>query len=207
MLVVARAENGVTPKPKAEDYPVQIQAPGMALGAEYLLFTIANAQQSFVVQDHLVIEVAVYPAKGQRVKVTKGMFTLRLNGKNELPAEEPEVVASDLRYPEWRQSRAISLGAGPITLGGPSARRLPGQTRDPQSKPRPGTTEVTQIDGPDGVPLSGPDAAIKWAFPDGEFGGPVSGFVYFPYRGKAKKITAAELIFHGADKPIVLKLF
>ncbi len=207
-LAAAQAENGTTPKAKPDEYPARAEAPGMTLAAEYLLFTIAHAQKSYVVPDHLVIEVAVYPAKGRRVKVTSGLFTLRLNGKKELPVTSPEMVSAALRYPDWERSRNLQVGAGPIIFGGPSSvPRFPGDRRDEQQRRVPQPVDTTDIDGPDAVPITGPDAAIRWALPDGEFGGPVSGFIYFPYRGKAKAVKTAELIFHGAGEPIVLKLF
>lgn len=39
---------------------------------------------------------------------------------------------------------------------------------------------------------------VKTAFPEGEFRGAVSGYVYFPFTGKASKIKSVELLYGDA---------
>lgn len=202
------AEIGTTPKPKPEDYPAEVKSAGLTIAAEYLLHTAANARQSFVVPDYLVVEVAVYPAKGQRVVVSNGLFTLRINGKKqELSAQAPGMVAAALKYADWESRHALEVQAGPIVLGrqrtGP---RFPGDNRPDTGRPA-GTSQTTENSQYGDRNLTGPDAVTEWAFPDGEHGAPASGFVYFAFKGKPKSIRSLELIFHRGEQPVVLKLF
>jgi hypothetical protein len=116
------------------------------------------------------------------------------------------MVAGTLRYPEWQTGPRLegSVGSGPvdIVLGRPSPTRIPG---GPQSR-LPTPPRVPEADPPGGVqrepPVKAEDLLIQTALPEGEIARPVSGFLYFPYKGKAGSIKKVELLWGDA----VLKL-
>lgn len=193
--------SGTKPKPKPEDYPARARIGDLVIAAEYLVHTLPAAKQSFIVPDYLVIEIAVYPPRGQTVQISSGMFTLRINGKkSELYAQAPGMVAASLKYSDWERRPSLEAGAGPVILGRRDpVGRFPGDQRDPETQrpPRPQVPDQT----PGGVEREGTQtadqAAIETAFPDGPTGGPVSGYLYFAFRKKPASIKSLELIYAG----------
>lgn len=200
------AQTGLPPRPSATDYPAHAAAADAAVGAEYMVHTFGSGRQTYIAADYLVIEVAVYPSKGKAVNVAAGDFTLHINGhKTGLAAQSPGFVAAALKYPDWETRRGVeaSAGAGPagIILGRPrSVGRFPGDQRDPESRvPRaPRAPDTT----PGGVerqePAKAEEVVVDAALPEGPWEKPVSGYLYFAYKGKTKSIKSLELRYRGA---------
>ena len=61
-------------------------------------------------------------------------------------------------------------------------------------------TDVAGIDRPE--PVRPEELLVRTALSDGEFRGPVSGFLYFAYKGKPSGIKSLDLLYEDA----VLKL-
>ncbi len=205
---LAAGESGTTPKPKPELYPVRAEAEGITIAAEYMLHTIASDKQSFVVPDYLVIELAVYPNKGVRPAISAGSFTLRMNGKSgELFPQTPGIVSASLKYSDWENPRGLEVGAGPVILGRRRpVGRFPGDRRADEGYPQP-RVETRQSTDYGDRKLTAPEAVIEWALPEGEAGGPVSGFLYYAFKGKPKSIRSLELIYRQGSSQIPLRLF
>ncbi|HWR50870.1 MAG TPA: hypothetical protein VN428_07165, partial [Bryobacteraceae bacterium] len=111
---VAGAQHGVDAKPKPSDYPVHADAGGIAIAAEYLVRSVGGEHDMFVVEDYLVLQVAVYPQKGRPLDVSNGHFRLRINGKDKelrLP-QTPGMVAASLKYPDWERRKNVEVGGG-----------------------------------------------------------------------------------------------
>ena len=202
--------HGTQPKPKPSDYPARAQAGDVTIAAEYLVHTVPTGKQSVIVPDYLVVEVAAYPPKATRLEIASGMFTLRVNGKKELEADSPGIAAASVKYPDWERHPNLEVGAGPVILGrNDPIGRFPGDNRDPRGQ-RP---QVPQTDtgNPGGVereqPQSGSDAVVETAFPDGPAAGPVSGYLFFRFRGKTKSIKSLELIYRRGDDQTPIRLF
>jgi hypothetical protein len=209
----ALAQHGTTPRPTAEGYAVRVEAGPSTVAAGYLVHTVSSGGQSFLVPEHLVVEVAVYPAKGQRPVFSSGLFTLRINAKKEeLFPQAPGMVAASLKYSDWerRRSTEVSLGAGDggIILGRPHpAERFPGDRRPAETGGQSPRVETRRTDQSGEPALEVAEAVQEWAFPDGECAGPVSGFLYFAWKGKPKSIRSLELILHRGEERTILKLF
>jgi hypothetical protein len=207
------AQHGTTPRPAAEGYAVRVEAGPSTVAAGYLVHTVSSGGQSFLVPDHLVVEVAVYPAKGQRPVFSSGLFTLRINGKKEeLFPQTPGMVAASLKYSDWerRSTTEVSVGAGDggIILGRPHpAERFPGDRRPAETGGQSPRVETRRTDQSGEPALEVAEAVQEWAFPDGECAGPVSGFLYFAWKGKPKSIRSLELILHRGEERTILKLF
>jgi len=155
------------------------------------------------VKDFLVVEVALYPAKGTPVHADSNAFRLRVNGKRTLSAMPAAAVVTAIERPEWRGGPRIDGGAGigGVILGIPGTGRGQGPTGPLPSPPRaPDANRPPGIDAPEEV--SPNDLLVRTALPGGDFEGPVSGFIYFPYRGKTSSIQSLDLLYGDA----VLKL-
>jgi len=203
MALASCAMAGTAPKAKPGDYPVQARMGAIDIAAAYLVHTLPAEGTNFLAPDYLVVEIAIYPPKAQAVAAAAGQFHLRVNGKKDLPADTPEMVAMSLKYPDWegRQGMGPQIGIGPVILGGeqPTA-RFPGDPR-PNAGPRPAKV------GTDAPPQTAAEAAVAFAFPDCPCQKPVSGYVYFRYDGKMKSLKSLELVWQRGDEQATLRLF
>ena len=201
---------GTTPKPNAEAYDVHAQAGKLALGAEFMVHSFGAGEQTFIAEDYLVVEVALFAPKGESVDVEPGKFALRFNGKKTvLFAQSPSMVAASLNHPEWRyqQGRGATadLGVGGVNVGlghpgetspfpGAPQSRLPAPPRAPDAG-TPGGLDPKE-------PVKPEEVLVQTALPVGVHKGPVSGFLFFAWRGKTSSIKTLELLWND----IVLKL-
>jgi hypothetical protein len=210
VLAAVAAGQGTDPKRKAEDYPAHAAAGAVTVGAEYLIHSFSGQGEMFVARDYLVVEVALFPQPDERLEVNSGHFTLRINGrKRELQPQAPGMVAASLKYADWETRPSLQAGAGMgdggVVLGGPQAtERFPGDPRAQQRLPRP--PQAPEQEDPSGlekrVPVKPDELAVSAALPEGPARGPVSGFLYFAWKGKPGAIKSLELSYRGA----VLKL-
>jgi len=204
------ARSGTTPKPSEQDYPARAKLDKLSIGAEYLVHSFSSGREMFIAKDYLVVEVALYPANGQSLLVNAGHFSLRVNGrKQELTAQAPEVVANSLRYQDQDTSTGLHPEAqlGPLVLGAPRpVERFPG---DPNARTGPPPPQAP-ADNPSGMdkepPVKAEDLVVEAALPEGEHHGPTSGFLYFPYRGKVRRIRSLELVFSSPAGATTLPL-
>ena len=191
---------GTKPKPAPADYEVHLSDGPLDIGAEYMVHSFSNGEDMFIAEQFLVVEVALYPLmKDDQVNVDYKKFGLRLNSRTLLAPVPPAQVADALRGTPWfRQDQQPglngSVGAGPIDypVGGgspyPPQRRAPNPPRAPDPDP-PGGIERTRV--------SAEEVLRQTALPPGPHKGPVSGFVYFYYKGKPSSLKTVELDYDG----------
>jgi hypothetical protein len=170
----------------------------VGIGAEFMIHSFSGQGQMYIAKDFLVVEVALYPPEGKPVHSDPGAFSLRINGKRPIEAAPISLVTSSLQHPDWQSGPRLEggAGAGPagVIFGRPRATQIPGQ--QPPSTPAP--PRVPDDDQTPGV-QAGPrvradELAVNTALPKGDFRHSVSGFVYFPFRGKASSIKSVELV-------------
>ncbi|MCU1236790.1 MAG: hypothetical protein JWP63_4757 [Candidatus Solibacter sp.] len=196
----AQQPSGTTPKANASEYPVHAQAGLNDLGAEYMVHSFSSGEQMFIAENYLVVEVALFPPKGESVRADIGKFSLRVNGKKSLPPENPGIVAGTLRHPDWQSPRGaqggIGVGGIDIGLGGQRPRQSPypgGQ--DPNRLPTPPRAPGNDSDTMREEKLKPEEVLVTTALPDGIHKGPVAGFLYFAWRGKASSIKTIDLVY------------
>jgi hypothetical protein len=192
---------GTVPKPKAEEYEVHSRAGRTGVGAEYMVHSFSSGEQVYLVDGYLVVEVALYPPKGMEVQVRSSDFALRINGaKRPLGTASPQMVVADMKRPAWRQGPHLEAGAGMgntgVVLGRPAPAQLPG------GPPATGPTPPRAPDStPGGIerpePEKAEDVLLRTALPQGDFEGAVSGYLYFPYKGKSTKVRSVDLLCYG----------
>jgi hypothetical protein len=194
----------IPPKDRAEDYATHATAGGLALGAEYLVHSIPAGSQTLLASDYLVIDVALFPPRDQAVEIASGTFTLRLNGKKQvLYPVVPGFVAASLKYPDWvvRPNAQVTAGVGDagVVLGRPPVVGRfpddphPGQSRLPRAPRAPTPDDQRGIEQEE--PESIDQVIARTALPDGPVVKPVSGYLYFAYKGKIRAIKSLELIY------------
>jgi hypothetical protein len=127
--------------------------------------------------------------------------------------QAPGFVAASLKYPDWDQERRLEgyggIGNAGVILGRPRpTERFPG---DPTARtPLPPAPRAPEPEDPGGIDRQPPPSvdvvAVESALPEGPAPGPVSGFLYFAYKGKVKSIKSVDLQYSGPDGEAALKL-
>lgn len=216
LLAVLLAVWGTNPKTRASDYPATGEAGGIALGAEYLVRSLPSGGQMHFVPGYLVVEAAIFPPTGAGPVISNGQFRLRLNGKKQLLfAQTPGIVAASLKYSDWERSPTVlgsaRSGDAAVILGRPGrTERFPGDPRPRQDR-LPAPPRAPQPEDPSGSvrppAKAAHEAAVEYALPEGPAEGPVSGYLYFAWKGNPKGIKSAELLFEAAGgSKAILKL-
>lgn len=204
---VAACAQGTTPKTSAEEYPVQAQSGENAIGAEYMVHSFSAGEQMYLAENYLVVEVAFFPPKGKSVDVEPGKFSLRVNGKKALPVQDPSMVAANLNHREWQSPRGpmagIGMGGIGVGMGGPRTQApFPGG-QDPNRLPAPPRVPNDDPNVPAKERVKPEELLIQTALPGGAHRGPVSGFIYFAWQGKASAIKSIDLLYDG--RPLKLR--
>ncbi|MGO9257683.1 MAG: hypothetical protein ACLQU1_15430 [Bryobacteraceae bacterium] len=201
---VLLAQGGTDPKPKPEDYEAHGQAKSAAIGAEFMVHSFSGRGMTYLAPDYLVVEVALYPPKGSEIEVHAGAFALRLNGKKTpLTPAGIEMVQASLQHPEWRETPRLEAGAGigdaGVILGAPRPAQVPGQPpRTGQPLPAPPDADPGVAGVPRTPPVTAAELLVQTALQEGKHHLPASGFLFFPYRGKAGSLKTVELLFEDA---------
>jgi hypothetical protein len=196
-------------KPKASEYPVHVRTPDVTLAADYTVRTVIAPARTVFLRDYLAVEVAIYPELGRQILASSSRFRLRINGsKGVLYPQSSGMVAASLKYADWEQRPSLVGQAGPVIIGRPPATsRFPG---DPTPNPR------TPLPPPaSGAPATNANESVS----DGEIITelglrespvtlPVSGYLYFAWKGKPEKLRTVELLFEARpeSEPVVLRL-
>lgn len=202
------------PRLEPQHYPVQATDGTLTLAAEYLVRGLPAEKQVFFVRDFLVVEVALFPAKGTEATVKNTSFALRLNNeKIPLQPATPGLVAAAFKYDDWTQRPTVeasaSTGDTGVIIGRPQrSERFPGDPTVGQRRlPNPPRVEDgTDRSGIERVEEQPEDAAVALALPEDTITGPQRGYLYFPYTGKTKSIKKAVLLFRGAKGEVTLIL-
>ncbi len=186
---------GTVPKHAPEDYPVHGQARSAAVAADFTVHSFSAGEQTYIVKNFLVVEVALYPGKTRNIDVHSGNFVLRVNGrKQELLPQPPSVVAASLSHPEWASERQLEAAgqAGPVGVGmGQPRVQIPGMPAPGQQAPVPPPDNASGL--PQRERANPAQLLLDTALPQGEHHGPVSGFLYFSYTGRISAIKSLEL--------------
>lgn len=185
------------PREKAADFPAHAQLKDLGLGVEYLAHSLFSSDQTLLVKDYVIVEVGLFPAKGKPLTVSHGQFTLRINGKKTaLLAQTPAFVAASVKYEDWEVrptlTGGVGMGDGSVILGRPrQTSRFPGDPTERNRLPKPPQAPAPEDrSGVDKAPPVKPEElVVRAALVEGEVGLPVTGVLYFPFKGKVKSVS------------------
>jgi hypothetical protein len=202
---------GTDPKRTAEDYDSHAQAKDFAIGAEFTVHSFSRGQETFLANDFLVVEVAIFPPKGETFEIHDSDFTLRINGRQVLYDAPPDLVVAARQHPEWKPPKdgLTARAGGSIGNAGATIGTEPVNTNPFPGSQRPGTPQCPPVDiprdNPSGIekePVDAGQLLLQTALVEGPHHAAVSGFLYFAYRGKISSIKTLELLYRDT----VLKL-
>ena len=208
MAVAVAAGQGTTPKTAATDYPASGAGLHTTVGADYTVRSVMAGSRSVFLKDYLAVEVALYPARP--IVAATSSFSLRVNGsKGVLFSQSLGMVTASLKYPDWESTgekeATVSLGGADVVLGR--------QTRTPRFPDDPTTTRLPKAPADLDKPVH--DAAFdaaqvvqEVALSEGPARHPLSGYIFFPYKGKPEKIKRLELVYQETpdSNPLAIRL-
>jgi hypothetical protein len=192
-----------TPKEKLAEYPLAAESTEASIGAEFMVHSIMSQEQTWVANDFLVVEVALYPKGTKGITIANSMFKVSIDGKRMIDAQSPYMAASEMTNPY------MDMGSGGVGgIGQREGPRFPGDTRPDQNRlPVPPGGTPRDNSGVEQRPVQTMrEAVIASALPEGKTDKPVSGLLYFPFRGKLKKVKSIELVTTIGSENVVLRL-
>ena len=100
------------------------------------------------------------------------------------------------------------IGDAGVIVGRPQqTARFPGDQRPPDARtPKPPRAPEQDHGVAKKAPPRAEDVVIESALAEGNLKAPVSGYVYFAYKGKVTAIRSLELIYTGPEGPATLAL-
>jgi hypothetical protein len=171
------------------DYQGHAPAGAVTVAGEFTGHSVVTPLATFTTEDYVAVEVAVSGAPGARATMSYENFSLRINGKKALPAQQYLLLFKSLKDPEYVPPDADKPKD---KMGGPEF----GSTAADREYPwHPIPFEVTH---------KMEVRVEKASLPEGDRALPEAGLIFFQYRGKENGINSVELIYTGpAGKAIV----
>jgi hypothetical protein len=118
------------------------------------------------------------------------------------------MVAASLKYADWERERELVVQAGPVILGRPGATsRFPGDPEASRRAPLPPPASSDPVKPP-AEPVSDGEIITEVALRESQVTLPVSGYLYFAWKGKPQKLRSVELLFEPRPEsdPVTLRL-
>src|ERR1700694_3797525 len=117
---------GMPPRAAPAEYQAQAQAGMVAVAAEVMGHPVPTPDGTYSTEDFVVVEVGLFGSPEARTKLSKGDFSLRINGKKMASPSQPyELAFKSLKDPEWEppsksESKSkTSFGSGGGNAGDP----------------------------------------------------------------------------------------
>lgn len=185
---------------KTRDDPAKYSAHAklgtVGLGADLWGHFIPVDGGALKANSYLVVEVGLFAPASTKVVIDSGHFVLKVNGQRLVP-DSPGLVTIGAMDPDMQERgpRLITdtqIGGGEISTGrDPTQPKFPGDSR-PEDIPQPRRHPSTD-DGIQAKPIDPVKAVNEGALPEGSHATPISGYLYYPWTGKLKRIKHVEL--------------
>ena len=205
------------PRTSPDDYPAQTSSGSVVLAGEFFGRSAPTDRTSYFTGHYVVVEVALFPAKGHRVEINPSEFVLHVNGSRDgLVAQQGTVVAGALKYyAADEKGFSTDIGLGPFHL--PSQRSPSGNIPEDTSTGPPARPGVpgTESDpnGGGSVPREPAktlaESLTALQLDEETTAEPRSGLLYFYWPQKIRKIRILDLAWGvgtGSQSRAVLKL-
>jgi hypothetical protein len=183
---------GLPPRLSPSDYQSQTQAGSVTIAADFARHSVPTPQGALSTEDFVVVELGLYGPPEARLQISMDDFSLRINGKKtSLHTQGFVLVLSSLKDPEWSPPEEVKTKSKTgISTGGQS---------DAASPP-----PVVHV--PIEVQHAMAQRIQKASLALGDRVLPQAGLLFFPYRGKADKLTSVELNYSGPAGNAILAL-
>ncbi|HEX4230129.1 MAG TPA: hypothetical protein VHZ07_15755 [Bryobacteraceae bacterium] len=177
-------------------YGAHVKIGSVGLGADLWGHFIPLEGETLKADSYLVVEVALFASPNIKVDIDPGQFVLKVNGQRILPNSPGLVtlgfVDSDMRERGPRLIADGQIGSGDISVGrDPTQPKFPGDS-NPADIPPPRRTQTTD-NGLQKEPIDPVKAVDEASLPEGAHATPISGYLFYPWRGKLKRVKHVEI--------------
>src|SRR5216684_2005167 len=186
---------GLPPRATAADYQANAAAGTVTIGAEFLGHAVPTEKGTLSTETFVVVEAGIFGQPDAGIKLSLENFSLRINGRNDLPSQPSGLVGKSLKDPDLEPPASASSSKTKTNVNGGGG----GGQVDSNAPPAP-------VHIPIEVLRSMQQRVQKAAFPEGDRTVPVAGLLFFQYSGKAKSIRSVELIYNGPAGKAILEL-
>jgi hypothetical protein len=189
---------GMPPRAAPSEYQAQAKAGTVTIAAEFMGHAVPTPEQNVEAEDYIVVEAGLFGPAGAKIKLTRGDFSLRINGKKAASPSEPyELVFHSLKDPQWQppeteESKAAKSSGSGLTTGNSGGA---GNTPPPLPPKMPFELRRAME-----------QHVRRAAMQEGERDMPQAGLLFFLYHGKSESIRSLELIYSGAAGNATLTL-
>ena len=174
------------------DYQGRGPAGAVTVAGEFTGHSVVTPLATFTTEDYVAVEVALFGTPGARAAMSYENFSLRINGKKPLPAQQYLLVFKSLKDPEYVPPDADKpkdkMGSGP---------EFGSTTADRDGPWHPVPFEVTH---------KMEVRVEKASLPEGDRPLPEAGLIFFQYRGRENSISSVELIYTGPAGKVIVPL-
>ena len=170
------------PRATPADYQSHAQAGNLTIGAEFDGHSVATPPATYTTEDYVAVEVALFGPPETHLTLSHEDFSLRLDKKKTpLPAQPYELLFKSLKDPQWVEPQDGPKQKGLLGNEGKSDGELPKVVHMPVELQR-------------AMELNTKNASL----PEGTYGLPLAGMIYFRYYANPKSLHSIELIYTGA---------
>jgi hypothetical protein len=188
----ANEMKGMPPRVGPSEYQSHAQAGAVTIAADFDGHSVPTPDATYTTEDYVVVEAALFGPAEARATLSKGDFSLRINGKKLASPSQPyELVFHSLKDPEWEPPSKDSK-AGKTSLG-------TGGGTDPGSTP-------AVVHMPIELRRTMEQRVQKVSMLEGDRALPQAGLLFFEFRGKPQSIRSLELIYSGSAGNATLAL-
>jgi hypothetical protein len=178
-----REVRGLPPRTTPGDYQAHASAGKVTIGAEFSGHSISTAETLLTTEDYVVVEVGLFGAPSETLRLSFEDFSIRINGKKPEQAEPYGLVFNSLKDPNWLPPETAKSESKTSFGGG-------GQSDLGAAKPTPPKPPIK-------VERAMEQKVQKASLPEGDRPLPEAGLIFFPHRGKTENLRSIELIYSG----------
>jgi hypothetical protein len=179
------------PRASLADYQGHASIGAVTIAAEFTGHNVVTPLAAFTTEDYVAVDVGLFGQPDSHVRLSHEDFSLRINGKKALPAQQYLLMFKSLKDPEYvppEPAKSKDDAGVPIVGQSPS-------DRNPQWHPVPfEVSHKMEV------------RVEKAALPEGDRALPADGLIFFPYKGSEKGITSVELLYDGPAGRTILTL-
>ena len=191
---IPHVSKGIPPRATPGDYLSHVQAGKVSIAAEFDRHDVPTPESTLTTSNYVVVEVAVFGAPGAHATLAASDFSLQINGKKPIPAEQFTVVYPNLRDPaymapeleEAKKNKSSGLNAGAGLNNSDSGTPV---VHIPPEMARAMALQVQNA-----------------ALPEGDRALPVDGLLFFKHGGQDKGVHSVQLLYEGSAGKATLTL-
>src|SRR6266849_3418653 len=109
---------GLPPRTTASDYQANAAAGTVTIGAEFLGHAVPTEKGTLSTETFVVVEAGIFGQPDAGIKLSLENFSLRINGRNDLPSQPSGLVGKSLKDPDLEPPASASSSKTKTNVNG-----------------------------------------------------------------------------------------